>query len=161
MWTIAGSPSLADLIHQTSLDVPHPTVPGKTLWDARQDSGPFTGLLDAKSRHEQIQRRPEAVGGGIPPLGSGRQVYFVLIGNFPWLICSCWIQATIRLCFNDLECADLTAAFCTLVSTRRSRSLVSIKHSRGAYSTRLITTTVYTTRRGGRNSMRILDSIAT
>jgi hypothetical protein len=49
----------------------------------------------------------QAVGSGIPPLGSGRQVYSVLISYFPRLIYSNWIQATTRLCFNDLGCAYL------------------------------------------------------
>lgn len=40
-WNIGGSPSLANLIKQTALDVPHPTKEGKTLWDAREDLGPY------------------------------------------------------------------------------------------------------------------------
>jgi hypothetical protein len=45
-WMIGGSPSLAHLIKQTALDVPHPTIEGKTLWDARDDKGPFTEIGD-------------------------------------------------------------------------------------------------------------------
>lgn len=38
-----GSPSLAHLIHSAAQSVPHPTDPKRSLWDARDDDGPFTG----------------------------------------------------------------------------------------------------------------------
>ncbi|KAF8897846.1 hypothetical protein BD779DRAFT_1432452 [Infundibulicybe gibba] len=81
-WGAGGSPSLAHLIKRTALDVAHPTIAGKTLWDARDDEGPFTGtdeeifntrevdetylnmyLADKKERHASQT--------GIPALGSG------------------------------------------------------------------------------------------
>ncbi|KIK69969.1 hypothetical protein GYMLUDRAFT_212939 [Collybiopsis luxurians FD-317 M1] len=41
-WNVISSPSLAHLIRRTALDVPHPSgEKGKTLWDARNDEGPF------------------------------------------------------------------------------------------------------------------------
>lgn len=50
-WDVKGSPSLANLIHQTALDIPHPTKEGKTLWDARYDEGPFVVVdLDSRGR---------------------------------------------------------------------------------------------------------------
>ncbi|EDR12349.1 uncharacterized protein LACBIDRAFT_245820, partial [Laccaria bicolor S238N-H82] len=38
-WTASASPSLAHLFKKAALDIPHPTIPGKTLWDAREDDG--------------------------------------------------------------------------------------------------------------------------
>jgi N-acetylated-alpha-linked acidic dipeptidase len=78
LWFGAGSPSLAHLIRANALEVPHPTAPNKTLWDARNDMGPFTqGSADAdfmatwnKKQDEQLR----TTGGdelGVPPLGSG------------------------------------------------------------------------------------------
>ncbi|KAJ3997951.1 Zn-dependent exopeptidase [Lentinula boryana] len=41
-WDAVGSPSLAHLIRKTAMDVSHPSgEEGKTLWDAREDEGPF------------------------------------------------------------------------------------------------------------------------
>ncbi|KAJ3853593.1 Zn-dependent exopeptidase, partial [Lentinula lateritia] len=40
-WDAVASPSLAHLIRQTAMDVPHPSEEGKTLWDAKEDEGPF------------------------------------------------------------------------------------------------------------------------
>ncbi|KAJ4494602.1 hypothetical protein C8J55DRAFT_497082 [Lentinula edodes] len=40
-WDAVASPSLAHLIRRTAMDVPHPSEEGKTLWDAKEDEGPF------------------------------------------------------------------------------------------------------------------------
>ncbi|KAJ3753899.1 hypothetical protein EV360DRAFT_52645, partial [Lentinula raphanica] len=41
-WDAVGSPSLAHLIKKTAMDVAHPSgEEGKTLWDARNDEGPY------------------------------------------------------------------------------------------------------------------------
>jgi N-acetylated-alpha-linked acidic dipeptidase len=42
-----GSPSLAHLIRDIAQSIPHPTESSKnrSLWDARDDVGPFTGNL--------------------------------------------------------------------------------------------------------------------
>ncbi|KAJ3508658.1 hypothetical protein NLJ89_g5631 [Agrocybe chaxingu] len=48
-WDVGASPSLAHIIQQTALDVPHPTVAGKTLWDALDDEGPLKGLQAANT----------------------------------------------------------------------------------------------------------------
>ncbi|KAI0940119.1 hypothetical protein AcV5_001313 [Taiwanofungus camphoratus] len=71
-WSASASPSLAHLIRQTALDVPHPTVPGKTLWDAMEDSGPYAGTADADflAAYEAAQQE-KASETGIHPLGSG------------------------------------------------------------------------------------------
>lgn len=45
----SASPSLAHLVRDTAKDIPHPTIPGRTLWQARLDSGPLFGLVDEES----------------------------------------------------------------------------------------------------------------
>ncbi|KAI0677357.1 Zn-dependent exopeptidase [Trametes maxima] len=74
-WGARGSPSLAHLIRGAALAVPHPSDPARTLWDAREDDGPFAGALDADFAGVYEQRvEAERVGKdevGIPPLGSG------------------------------------------------------------------------------------------
>ncbi|GLB33889.1 putative vacuolar protein sorting-associated protein 70 [Lyophyllum shimeji] len=80
-WEVGGSPSLANLIQQTALEVPHPTVEGKTLWDARNDEGPFTGAegpssnltidADVLEAYNVAKRNLHASKTGVAPLGSG------------------------------------------------------------------------------------------
>ncbi|KZT29237.1 Zn-dependent exopeptidase [Neolentinus lepideus HHB14362 ss-1] len=72
----SASPSLAHFSKQTAEDIPHPTIPGKTLWDATKDSGPFYGEnVDEEVRamyEEQEEARVNAASGlGVSPLGSG------------------------------------------------------------------------------------------
>ena len=43
----AASPSLAHLLRQAAIDVPHPNDDGRTLWDARLDQGNLTGPADS------------------------------------------------------------------------------------------------------------------
>ncbi|KAF8165479.1 Zn-dependent exopeptidase [Crassisporium funariophilum] len=80
-FTSSASPSLAHIIKQTALDVPHPTKDNKTLWDARLDEGPYTD--DAMDGHSQSidaeyleqynaeQKEVRASKTEISPLGSG------------------------------------------------------------------------------------------
>ncbi|ESK87859.1 vacuolar protein sorting-associated protein 70 [Moniliophthora roreri MCA 2997] len=77
-WQALGTPSLAHLIKSTALDVPHPTTPGRSLWDARNDDGPFHGPdssapvdVEFLSRYEESQRRRRNAATEIGPLGSG------------------------------------------------------------------------------------------
>ncbi|KAG8832874.1 hypothetical protein FRC17_000444 [Serendipita sp. 399] len=42
-YNLKGSPSLAHLVMNAAISVPHPYDSTKTLWDARLDHGPFTG----------------------------------------------------------------------------------------------------------------------
>ncbi|KAF8076478.1 Zn-dependent exopeptidase [Lyophyllum atratum] len=80
-WNAGASPSLAHLIKQAALDVPHPTVSGKTLWDARKDEGPFTGIegissnwtidADFLETYNVATRDLHASSTGVSPLGSG------------------------------------------------------------------------------------------
>jgi N-acetylated-alpha-linked acidic dipeptidase len=69
----AASPSLAHLIRKTAQDVPHPTDPGKTLWDARDDKGPFEGTGDEEfmTTYAASELKRHALNTGIEPLGSG------------------------------------------------------------------------------------------
>ena len=46
---LSASPSLAHLVSEAAQDIPHPTIPGKTLWQARFDSGPLHGMLDEEA----------------------------------------------------------------------------------------------------------------
>ncbi|EEB89988.1 hypothetical protein MPER_11864 [Moniliophthora perniciosa FA553] len=66
------------LIQSTALDLPHPTTPGKSLWDARDDDGPFHGpdfsaRVDTEftRRYEESKRQRRNAATGIEPLGSG------------------------------------------------------------------------------------------
>ncbi|KAK2466075.1 hypothetical protein APHAL10511_001717 [Amanita phalloides] len=73
-FNLKGSPSLAHLIRQSAIDIPHPTKEEKTLWDARMDEGPYTGTevdeeyMHAYQQDEYAWRSSET---GILPLGSG------------------------------------------------------------------------------------------
>lgn len=74
-FNLLGSPSLAHLMRQSAVDVPHPTELGKTLWDARTDKGPFktgTGIDDEYMKaYQQAENAKRSSETGIPPLGSG------------------------------------------------------------------------------------------
>ena len=68
-WNVVASPSLAHLIQRSAQDVPHPTDPNKTLWDAHFDVGPYEGSMDplfARMWDEKTSNQP-----GIGPMGSG------------------------------------------------------------------------------------------
>ena len=75
---VAGSPSLAHVIKQTALDVPHPTDADRTLWDAFDDEGPYkefvhNGTIDADylELYTQKENRLRASETRVSPLGSG------------------------------------------------------------------------------------------
>ncbi|KAH9943274.1 Zn-dependent exopeptidase [Epithele typhae] len=68
--------NLVHLIKGVALDVPHPNDTDKTLWDARQDSGPFhSGMdgMDIKTMDASLEGHWDYVESelNIPPLGSG------------------------------------------------------------------------------------------
>lgn len=46
---LSASPSLAHLARDAAKDIPHPTIPGRSLWQARLDSGPLFGLIDEEA----------------------------------------------------------------------------------------------------------------
>ncbi|EMD40947.1 hypothetical protein CERSUDRAFT_111521 [Gelatoporia subvermispora B] len=71
-WNVGASPSLAHLIRKAAQDVPHPNTPGKSLWDARDDEGPFYGPADPDFMATYAEsRKRRATDTGISPLGSG------------------------------------------------------------------------------------------
>jgi N-acetylated-alpha-linked acidic dipeptidase len=72
-WVAAASPSLAHLIQRTARDVPHPTEPGKTLWDARNDNGPYEGIgdKDFMASYSVSEQKKQALDTGVEPLGTG------------------------------------------------------------------------------------------
>ncbi|KDR83893.1 hypothetical protein GALMADRAFT_236364 [Galerina marginata CBS 339.88] len=80
-FNVAGSPSLAHLIKKTASDVPHPTVNGKTLWDATKDNGPYTDLIQSLSNvtidhdflelYNEEEKKRKASKTLVEPLGSG------------------------------------------------------------------------------------------
>ena len=67
----AGSPLLAHFIRKTAEDVPHPTDPKRTLWDATADRGQLFGEHgDIDSLGTEVET--EVVDNvGVRPLGSG------------------------------------------------------------------------------------------
>ncbi|KAJ7498665.1 Zn-dependent exopeptidase [Mycena latifolia] len=68
----SASPSLSHFLRQAALDIPHPTSPGLTLWDARNDLGPYGGeIVDAESMavSQSVNVMTDSV--GVSPLGSG------------------------------------------------------------------------------------------
>ena len=72
-WIAASSPALAPLIVETAKEIPHPTKVGKTLWDAREDTGPYKGEVDPGfgALYNASQRQGRASYTGIDPMGSG------------------------------------------------------------------------------------------
>lgn len=72
-WFPSASPSLSHLLKRTAEDVPHPTSPGKTLWDATEDDGPFSGIGDEgfMKAYNASRLNKNSLSLGIEPLGSG------------------------------------------------------------------------------------------
>ncbi|KAF9464473.1 Zn-dependent exopeptidase [Collybia nuda] len=78
-WSAGGSPSLAHLIKRAALEISHPTIKGKTLWDARTDEGPFSGTKSSNisvdvqfmEAYGTLRHEIRSSETGIYPLGSG------------------------------------------------------------------------------------------
>jgi N-acetylated-alpha-linked acidic dipeptidase len=75
-WTPWGSPSLANLIKDVALVVDHPTIPGRKLWDALDDDGPYKGLNlivdeDFLTAYKKMEADRLAHKTRVSPLGSG------------------------------------------------------------------------------------------
>ncbi|KAF8213851.1 hypothetical protein K438DRAFT_1660450 [Mycena galopus ATCC 62051] len=75
-WFAAASPSLSQLILNTARDIPHPTVPGKRLFDAQNDNGPISiaeGYADPEyvAAFEAAEKHRNEAKSLLPPLGSG------------------------------------------------------------------------------------------
>jgi hypothetical protein len=145
-WGAAGSPSLAHLIRQSALDIPHPTAVGKTLWDAQNDNGPLSlqnGIVDpqflqaveaAEARH--LAAKNIIVG----PLGSGSDftVFLQRIGVRP----------------HSLACAHVTELL------EKHRLLARLRHSAVPPSTQCTIIILSMTAKGSRSCMLILVSTA-
>ncbi|KAI0346834.1 Zn-dependent exopeptidase [Trametopsis cervina] len=67
----SASPSLAHLVRAAAEDVPHPTKPGLTLWDATKDHGILLGNVSADVQVMHDAEAQQADGLGVSPLGSG------------------------------------------------------------------------------------------
>jgi len=75
-WNAQGSPSLAHLIKEVALAIDHPTFPGKTLWDAREDEGPYKGFDSTIDKefaigYGKLEAERRAHRTSVAPLGSG------------------------------------------------------------------------------------------
>lgn len=69
----SASPALAPLIVKTAKEVPHPSKAGKSLWDARNDIGPYEGDIDTEfsAMYKTSQSRKGSAFTGVVPMGSG------------------------------------------------------------------------------------------
>lgn len=68
---VSGSPSLAHLLRGAAEELPHPTKPGKSLWDAKNDVGIFEGPVDDEVLQMYEAEVQQADSVGVSPLGSG------------------------------------------------------------------------------------------
>ncbi|SRR6266403_1553007 len=69
---VAGSPLLSHFIRKIAEDLPHPTDPKRTLWDASADRGQLFGEYDdVNSLGTEVETQAAADSVGIKPLGSG------------------------------------------------------------------------------------------
>ena len=66
-----ASPSLAHLVRGAAEDIPHPTKPGLSLWDATKDSGIFEGEVKSEILEMYEAELQQADDLGVTPLGSG------------------------------------------------------------------------------------------
>lgn len=141
-WNAGASPSLAHLIHQAALEVTHPTDPLRTLWDARQDVGPYTGPQDeafvTTYKAEQLRKSTDT---GIPPLGSG--------SDFTAFLQRLGVRSVRTACRSNLE---LTCSVFRLLAWTKG----SDRH----HGMHRITTTPSMTRSGGRRCTLIPASFA-
>lgn len=91
---MVASPSFAHLIQETAKRVSHPTVYGRTLWDARRDRGKFYGnLSDEAIVLMDAEMDAEIVGdelSSIRPLGSGSDftVFLQRLGVHHYTTCA-------------------------------------------------------------------------
>ena len=73
-FSVAATPSLAHFLRAAAQEIPHPTQPGKTLWDARNDRGVLTGdRIDAEvlAMDSEAEAERAASSTGVGVLGSG------------------------------------------------------------------------------------------
>ncbi|KAH7916281.1 Zn-dependent exopeptidase [Hygrophoropsis aurantiaca] len=70
-WVASASPSMAHLIERSAKDVAHPTDAGRSLWDAQNDVGHFTGPMDEEFAHMYEKSKDYPNLSTVGPLGSG------------------------------------------------------------------------------------------
>ncbi|TBU46619.1 Zn-dependent exopeptidase [Dichomitus squalens] len=73
-FNVQATPSLAHFLRAAAEEIPHPTQPGKTLWDATKDRGVLTGdHIDAEvlAMHSEAEAELAASSTGVGVLGSG------------------------------------------------------------------------------------------
>ncbi|KAF8518670.1 Zn-dependent exopeptidase [Hysterangium stoloniferum] len=72
-FSAGASPSMAHMLRQVGLDIPHPTDGNRTLWDAKKDKGKLIGPVDpgVLSMAEAQDLMDAEIGLGVQPLGSG------------------------------------------------------------------------------------------
>lgn len=139
-WNAGASPSLAHLIQQAALEIPHPTQANKTLWDAKNDQGSFThgqAHPDSLAAYE-ARLMSESASTGIGPLGSG--------SDFTAFLQRLGVSHTTR--FINMR---------VIVSARLR---VWIKASRQRLPMRCTTITPFMIHRGGKSCMPTPASIA-
>ncbi|KAJ1300406.1 hypothetical protein OPQ81_005226 [Rhizoctonia solani] len=72
---VRGTPCIAPMLRQAAIDLPHykEADSGRTLWDAREDLGPFTGPDPGEESTQWRPNKPDTSthGTGIRTLGSG------------------------------------------------------------------------------------------
>ncbi|EPS95363.1 hypothetical protein FOMPIDRAFT_1132669 [Fomitopsis schrenkii] len=87
-FSASGSPSLAYFLRDAAESIAHPTKPGLTLWDARNDQGPLFGKtgehFDAEAQavyeDELAQMATDDIGVGVLGSGSDYTVFLQRIG---------------------------------------------------------------------------------
>ncbi|EAU84674.2 vacuolar protein sorting-associated protein 70 [Coprinopsis cinerea okayama7 len=90
-FNVGASPSLALLIKRTAQDILHPTDSNRTLWDARNDEGPYKGFNassvdpDFGRMYEADEAERKSIATGVTSLGSGSDytVFLQRIGVSP------------------------------------------------------------------------------
>jgi N-acetylated-alpha-linked acidic dipeptidase len=77
---IRASPSLADIARTVASNVPHPTHVNRTLWEMRNDHGPFSGpiALDIQQLYDNSLSTSSRTGIGALGSGSDYTVRFLL-----------------------------------------------------------------------------------
>lgn len=135
---VQASPSLAHLIRQTAQDLDHPTEAGRSLWDARTDTGKFP----APAGH--VEEQFETLSEGVRPLGSGSDytVFLQRLGvSFSHLIlCTCSaLMVEHRLPVLTLGLAQLCKTRCITttpsLTPNASKSFTPIQDSTAMYVT--------------------------
>lgn len=87
-FSASASPSLAHLVHDAAVDLPHPTETNKTLWDATKDTGKFFGTredlvmwdAEAASVYKASMSAQDELGVGVLGSGSDYTIFLQRIG---------------------------------------------------------------------------------